>query len=101
MRGGERFEVGGGGQPSCWPLGPAGSSLVEGVLASTFVLASGPCPCGDEKDVDCTHTSCKCNLLARGHARKQLQRYDGLFIDSYGFFKYPAQDHNIGNSEKE
>ena len=37
--------LGGGGgeepsQPSSWPLGPAGSSLVEGGLASTLVLAS-------------------------------------------------------------
>ena len=93
---------GGRGQPSCWPLGPAGSSLVEGGLASTLVrrvclsfffdlVAPEGARGTREGTADVPRPqqeSTAVALLARGQARKQIQRYDGLFLVSYWFLQY-------------
>ena len=93
---------GGRGQPSCWPLGPAGSSLVEGGLASTlvrrvclsffFILSPPKGPGGPGRVPQMSQglgvKALRWALLARGQARKQIQRYDGLFLVSYWFLQY-------------
>ena len=93
------FEFGGRG-------GGGASRLARRVCSCSFLILSPPKGLGGPRRVPqmsqgLGEKALRWALLARGHARKQLQRYDGLFIVSYGFLWYSAQDHNVGNSEKE
>ena len=83
---------------SCWFEFVAGSSLRGGgasrlawrVCSCSFLILSPPEGPGGPRRVPqmsqgLGEKALRWALLARGHARKQLQRYDGLFIVSYKF----------------